>query len=192
MKPNAMWQKMRIWTWAILALAGCASTVPEKYARVAELPVSTEVNHENYSFSVIPPHSLLAGGTWNVYLERAEPRNTVLYSGMPIHSYTFSVTLMGQNLDAAMFAHIGTTHQKGLRFAPSPYNSLCLVGDRAITGKHGNTPVRTYKAICHNPANDEVYELALTERSVLADEDSSALFGAMRTFLGSFRFKPSQ
>lgn len=174
---------------AAAVLAGCAVSPPDRYQQVAELPASTDVSHARYSFSVTAPHYTLKNATWRVLLEHSEPRNTVLFGGMPVHSYTFSITLMGQNLDQVIFERFADVHRKNLRFVPSPYNEACLIGDRALYGRLRDMPARTYTAVCRDSASGEVYELALTERSILSEEDSSELFQAMRVFLSSFKFR---
>lgn len=175
---------------AAMALAGCATTLPDKYLRVGELADNAEFSNAQYSFALSAPHFTLKGAPWLVLTERDEPRNTVLYSGVPILSYTYSVTLMGQNLDQALFERFAEVHRKGLRFFPSIYNEACMVADRALYGLQRDVPTRTYMAVCRNSQSNEVYELALTERSRLDEEDSSELFQAVRVFLSSFKFRP--
>lgn len=172
-----------------MTLAGCATTMPDKYLRVGELADNAEYSNAQYSFVISAPHFTLKGAPWLVLTERDEPRNTVLFSGVPIHSYTYNVTLMGQNLDQALFERFAEVHRKGLRFFPSIYNEACLVADRAQYGLQRDVPTRTYMAVCRDGQSNEVYELALTERSQLSDEDSSELFQAVRVFLGSFKFR---
>lgn len=173
---------------AVLALAGCTTAPPARYVQLTEVPATAEIDHEHYRFSVIPAHSYLQNTTWRVLRERKEPRNTVLLGGLPGHAYTLSVQLKDAGGDPERLARIAETHHRGMRFAPSPHNAHCLAGDLVQAGR-AEAPARAYVALCLNPRTGEVFELALRERSLVADESPGGLREAMRALLDSFQFK---
>lgn len=175
---------------SVLVLSGCATVVhPEGYHHVTEVPATADVVHEKYQFSVIPPHKTLQDAPWRVFLDKKDPRSTLLYGGLPGHSYTLSILFRNSMAEIDRLARIAVAHHQNLHFQSSPFNPHCMSSNLMRLNGSG-VPVRTLMAFCLSPQTLEVYEIVLTQRSRLAEEqDLPLLAEAMNTVMRSIKFK---
>lgn len=170
-------------------LAACVTVVPAgNYVQVSELPPASDVNHSNYHFRVAPVTATTQETPWRVFLNKSDPRNTVMQTGLLGQTHTVSVLFKHRNIDAARLPQFAEAIYKGGNFQPMPSNPDCVRSDPAHSLQL-SPESRGFVAICINRETGDVVELKILEKSDVAHKESPGLFKAMMTFFESFRFK---
>lgn len=169
--------------------AACVTVVPAgNYVEVSELPPTSSVNHSNYQFKVSPVAATQQESPWRVFLNKSDPRNTIMQTGTGAQSHTVSVLFKHRNINPARLPQFAETLYKGGNFQALPSNPLCVQSDPQRPLQL--TPdTRGFVAICANAETGDVVELKIIEKNELTRKESPGLFKAMVTFFESFRFK---
>lgn len=187
-QPDRTIRAGRCLPWLLLVLTACTTAPPSNYVQVNEVPAKSKIEHEMYQFDIVPASTYPHETPWRIYRQPKEPTNTILQTGLPGHAHTLSVLLKHRNLDPARLKPFAESLHPGTKFQPVRENPNCVRSDPSRPMQLG-AETRGYIAICLNPETHDVFELTLTEKSLIAKPDSPDLIKAMFTFFETFRFK---